>query len=163
MIAAFSRAISGMVGPGLGEPREHDRGQQLELGRLAVPLRHPIRDREHSLDVAGEILDADRMAIDDDALPIRHQVRLRRLPDAQPGRSKGATGEGQHAALAVRPGHERAACGQLRIAELAQQRSRPPKPEADPESTSGSQRRQRGVVIGRCRGRCRHSRVSSSS
>ena len=47
-------------------------------------------------------------------------------------------GEGQHAALAVGPGDERAADGALRIAELAQQGAGPPKPQPDPEATASA-------------------------
>ena len=39
------------VDAGFGEMAEDDRGQQLELGRLAVPSGDAVRDRQHRLDV----------------------------------------------------------------------------------------------------------------
>ena len=98
----------------------------------------------------------------DDALAIGHEVRLRRLADAQTGRPQDAAGESQDAALAVGPGYECTANGQLRVAKRRQERPCPPEPEPDPEPTAGGERGERFVIVGRGR-RGGHSRVSSSS
>ena len=208
MIAAFSRAISGIVGaqpvgvvqvhvrdrrdaavPGMGrveppaeshlddgeveadigEMAEDDRRQQLELGRRSVAPRHAVRRRHDLGDEAREVGRPDRPAVDHDPLAVRHEMRLGCLADAQPGRPERAPGECEHAALAVRPGHQRAAHGQLRVAELAQQRARPPEAQADrrigPEPRwPAARRRRRGRrPTSRPCPRARHSRVSSSS
>ena len=51
----------------LGEVAEDHRGQQLELGRLAVAARDPVGDGEHRLDEAREVAGVDRPAVDRDA------------------------------------------------------------------------------------------------
>ena len=93
--------------------------------------------------------------IDLHPLPVRDEVWLRRGPDPIPGRLQRGAGDGQHAALAVGPGDERAADGSLRVVELTEERPRPPEAEADPEAAALRQGSERLLV--------RHSRVSSSS
>ena len=109
-------------------------------------------------------------AVHDDPLPVRHEVRLGRLADAVPGGPQRRPGERDDAALAVRPGDERAADLALRVAQRAQQR-------ADPAEARGGCRTGRGTRSPRAPPRrCRsgasrapgglaraHSRVSSSS
>ena len=94
---------------------------------------------------------------------------LRRLADAVAGRPQRRPGEGEDAALAVRAGDQRAADGELRIAERAEERPRPAEAEADAESTALLDRGERLRVPraaspggAEVRGE-RHSRVSSSS
>ena len=48
----------------LGEPGEDDRGQQLELGRVAVAAGDAVGDRQDPLDEAGEVGGGDRPAVD---------------------------------------------------------------------------------------------------
>ena len=139
----------GDVQVGLREVAEDDRGQELELGRVAVPAGDAIGDGQDRRDVAGEVGHGDGRAVDDDALAVRHEVRLGRLADAQPGRPERAAGDGQHAALAVRPGDEGAAHGELRVAELAQERAGPAQAEPDAEPTAVGERGQGRVVLER--------------
>ena len=135
------------VGPDLGEPGEDDRGQQLELGRLAVAARDPIGRVEHATDQPGKVVGGDRPPVDADPLAIGHEVWLGRRTDAIAGRPERRVGQGEHAALAVGAGHQRAADRQLRMAELAQQRTRPAKPEPDAE-TAARRDRSQGLVVG---------------
>ena len=93
----------------LGEPAEDDRGQQLELGRLAEAAGIRSAAAQDLAHEPGEVVGRDGAAVDHQSLAIGHEVRLGRLADAQPGGPQRGTGERQHAALAVRPGHERAA------------------------------------------------------
>ncbi len=150
------------VGPGLGEPREDDRGQQLELGRLAVPPRDPVGDVEDDPDQPGEVVGGDRPAVDADPLAIGDQVRLGRGAGPIAGGSKRGVGQGQHAALAVGAADERAAHGPFRIAQFVQQRPRSPEPKPDAEPAAIGQRLER-LSVGQAHRAAGHSRVSSSS
>ncbi len=152
----------GDVDPGFGELAEHERREQLELRRLAMAPCDAVGDSQDGVDVPREVVDADRVAVDGDALAIRHQVRLRRFADTETGGTQRAAGQGEDAALAVGPGHEGTAHGQMRVAERRQQCPCPPEPEPDPEPTARRERGE-GLVIGGRRGRGGHSRVSSSS
>ena len=127
--------------------REDDRGQQLELGRLAVAARDPVGRAEHTTDQPREVVGGDRPPVDADPLAIGHEVRLGRRTDAIAGRPERRVGQGEHAALAVGAGHQRAADRQLGMAELAQQRTRPAKPEPDTETAARGDRSQ-GLVVG---------------
>ncbi len=141
---------------GLGEMPEDDRGQELELGRVAVASRDLVRDRHDRLDVAGEVIRGDGPAVDGDPLAIGHEVGLGGLAHAQPGGAQRAAREREHAPLAVGAGDERPAHGELRVAQLAEQGSRAPEAQPDPEPPAGGERGDRLVIVP-------HSRVSSSS
>ena len=156
--------------PLVGEPAEDDGGQELELGRVAEAARQAVGGRDRVRDEPGERGRVDRPAGDLEPLAIRHEVRLRRLAGAQPGRPERRPGEGQDAALAVRAGDQRAADAELGIAELAEEGPRPAEPEPDPEPAPLGQRREGGVIGGRrSTGRpsvarsAVHSRLRSSS
>ena len=69
----------------LGEPEEDDRGQDLELGRVAEPAADAIRDRQHLPDEPGEGPRIHRPAVDLEPLAVRDEVRLGRLAGAEPG------------------------------------------------------------------------------
>ena len=58
------------------------------------------------------------------------------VADPVAGRAQRGIGERQDAALAVRAGDEGAADGQLRVAQLPQERAGPPEPEPDPEAAA---------------------------
>ena len=139
----------------LGEAREDDGGQQLELGRVAVPAGDPVRDGQHPPDEPGEVVRGDRLPVDLDPLAVRDEVRLRGGPDPMTGRPERRLGQGEDAALAVRPGDERAADGALRMIELAQQGPRPAEPEPDAEAAALRQRAQ-GLLVGQTGGRLGH-------
>ena len=90
--------------PASREVTEHDRRQQLELGRDPRGAGRPGRragstSATRRVNVSASI----GPAIDLDALAIGDEVRLRRLADAEPGRPQRAAGQRQHAALAVGP------------------------------------------------------------
>ena len=152
----------------LGEPGEDDRGQQLELGRLAVTRRDPVGGGQDAPDQPREVVRRDRPAVDLDPLAVGDQVRLGGRPDPVAGGSQRGIGEGQHAALAVGPGDQRATDRALGIVEFAEQGARPPEAQPDPEATALGQGSQ-GVVVGEAGGAedrssvARHSRDSSSS
>ena len=135
------------VRPDLGEPGEDDRRQQLELGRLAVAARDPIGHAEHATDQPGEVVGGDRPPVDADPLAIGHEVRLGRRTDPIAGGPERRVGEGEHAALAVGAGDQRAADRQLGMTELAQQGTRPAEPEPDAEAAARRKRSQ-GLVVG---------------
>jgi hypothetical protein len=151
----------------LREVPEHHRGQQLELRWRPQARGDPVGQRQDLLDQAGEGLGRDRPAVHDDPLPVRHEVGLGRLSHAIAGGPEGGPGERDDAALAVRPGDERAAHLELRVPERTQQGADPAEPEADPVSAAGLERGERGrVAHGRLAGGRpgrAHSRVSSSS
>ncbi len=132
----------------LGEVAEDHRRQQLELGRLAVAARDPVGDGQHRLDMAREVGDRDRPAVDRHPLAIRDEVRLGGLADPQPRGPQRAAGERQHAALPVGPRDQCATHGELRVAEGGEQGARPAESQPDPEPTPGGERRQRLVVVG---------------
>ena len=137
----------GDVQLGLGEVAEDHGREQLELGRVAVAPGDPVGDRQDRLDVTGEVVGADRPAVDDDPLAIGHEVRLRGLADAQAGGAQGTAGERQHAALAVRARDERATHGELGIAEGSKERARPPEAQPDAEPAAVGQCGERLVVV----------------
>ena len=139
----------------LGEAREDDRGQQLELGRVAVASGDPVCDGQDSPTSRAKSSGRDRPAIDLDPLAIRDQVRLRGRPDPMAGRPERRLGQRQDAALAVRPGDERAADRSFRVVELAQQGARPAEPQPDAEPAALGQRAQR-LLVGETGGRLGH-------
>ena len=114
---------------------------------------------ERLADEPGERRRVDRTPADLQPLAVGDEVRLRRLADAAAGRPERGRGQGEDAALAVRARDERPANGALRIAELAQERTRPAQPEPDAEAAAIGERLERGRVLGLDR----HSRVRSSS
>jgi hypothetical protein len=152
------------------EPAEHDRGQELELRRIPESVGHAVGGRQCSPDETSEGDRVDRPAPDLEALPVRHEMRLRGFARTQAGRTKRGTGEGEDAALAVRPGDEGTADPELWIPELAQERPGPSEPELDPETAPFGESRDRGMVgrprawivgsIGGGGGPCRRSAVS---
>ena len=123
----------GDVDPDLGEPQEDHGREELELGRVALPPRHPVGDRADLGDQPGEGHRVDRAPVDLEPLAIGDEVGLGRLAHPQAGRTQHRPGQREHAALAVRAGHERAPERPLRIAELAQDRPRPAEPQPDAE------------------------------
>jgi hypothetical protein len=146
----------------LSEMAKDDRGQQFELGRLAVPIRYVIGDGEDGSDVSGEVRHGDGMTVDLDTLAVADKVRFRGLADAQPGRAKCRPRKCEDAALPVRPADQRPAHRSLWIAEGREKSPGPSKTEPDTEPASGRKRCQRVVILGRQRCAA-HSRVSSSS
>ena len=153
----------------LGEVQEHDRGQQLELGRRAKARRDPVGDRQDAGNQTRERLWLDGPAVDDDPLAIADQVRLGGLGHPIPGRPERRGRQCDHAALAVRTRDEGAAHRQLRIVEGAEQGPDPPEPQPDPEAATvldrAQGRRIRQLGGGRRAPRVEraHSFVSSSS
>jgi len=105
------------IEPGFSEVPEDDRGQKLELGGFAVTPRDGVRDTQDGFDVTRELGRVDGATIHLHTLAIRHEVGLRGLADTQSGRSKGASGEGKDAALAVRAPDERATHLELGVSE----------------------------------------------
>ena len=150
----------GQVDPLLGEPAEGDGRQQLELGRRAGPAGDPSGRVEDLADEPGERRRVDEPAVDLEPLAVAHQVRLGGLGDAIAGGPQRRPGEGEDAALAVRAADERAAEGELRVAELAEERPGPAQPEPDPETTAVLEGPER-LLVGEVAQR--HSRDSSSS
>ena len=153
----------------LREVAEDHGRQKLELGRVAVAPGDAVGNGQDGLHVSGEVVDADRPPVDDDALAVRDEVRLGRLADAQPRRSQGAAREGQHAALAVGAGDERPANRELRVTESPEQGTGAAEAHPDPEPAASGKRGEGLVVVegyravGRWRAGIGHSRVSSSS
>ena len=84
---------------------------------------------------------------------------LGRFAGPDTGRPQGCPGQGQHTALAIRPGDQRTSNPELGIAKLAQQGPGSPEAEVDPETASFRQRSERLRISGVRR----HSRVRSSS
>ncbi len=120
----------------------------------------PVGDRQDLPDEPGERRRVDEPAVHLEPLAIGDEVRLGRLGDPLAGLPERAGGDRQDAALAVRPGHERAAQAELRVAELAKERPGPSQPEPDPEAATILEGPQRLLVR---EGARRHSFVSSSS
>ena len=154
------------VDVGLGEPAEDDRGQQLELGRRPRPTRDPVGGGDDLADEPGERRRIDGPSVDLEPLPIADEVRLGRLADPVAGRPERRAGEGEHAALAVRPGHQRAA--ERRAADRRARGAAPASGPAPAGSRSGRARCERPSAAAYVSGRrvtspARHSRVSSSS
>ena len=135
------------IGADLGEVGEDDRGQQFELGRLAVASGHAIRRLDGGPDQPGEVGRCDRPAVHLDPFPVRDEVRLGRGAHPVAGGAKGRVREREHAALAVRAGDQRPANGPLGMIELTQQRAGPPEPEPDPEPAALTQR-SKGLPVG---------------
>ena len=146
----------------LGEPAEDDGGQQFELGRVAEAVRDPVRGHEDLADQPRERVGRDRTAVDDQPLAIRHEVRLGRLADPQARGPKRRSGQGQHAALAVRAGDERAAQAELRVAEFVEDGPDPPEAQVDAEPTAVGEGLE-GLRVGEWLRDAGHSRDSSSS
>ena len=101
----------------LGEAGEDDRGQQLELGRFAVPASDGVADPQHAPRQPAEVVRIDRPAIDLDPFPVRHEVGLGRRPDAIPGGAQRRVGEREDASLPVRPRDEGSTGRSFRVAE----------------------------------------------
>jgi hypothetical protein len=132
--------------PLLGEPAEEHRGQELELGRGPMAPLDPFRDLEDLVHQPGERHRIDRSPVDLQPLAIRHEVRLGRRADTEPGRTQGAAGNGEHAALAVRAADEGTAQRALRVTELAKERPCSTKAQPDAEPTPRGQGADGGVV-----------------
>ena len=159
------------VGPHLREAAEHDRGQQLELGRRAQATRHAIGERQRLRHEAGEVLGRDRPSVHDDPLPVADEVGLGRLAHPVPCGPERGCDERDDAALAVGAGDERPADGEVRIAHRPEERADASQPQADPEAAARLDRRE-GCRVGEVAtrgGRRRlamgrvHSRLRSSS
>ncbi len=134
------------IGLLLREPAEDHRGEQLELGRVAVPSSHSVGNRKDLVDEARKRHGIDRPPVDLQSFAVAHEVRLGRRRHTVSGSLQGGPGEGQHAALPVRARDKRAAHGALRIAQFAQERPRAPEPEPDPEPAAVGQRLERRLV-----------------
>ncbi len=130
----------------VGEPAKDDRGQELELGRVAETPGQSVRGRDHVKHQASERGRVDGSTGDLQSLSIGHEVWLGGLAHAQAGSPQRGTAKGQDAALAVRAGDERAADAEVGIAELAQKGTGSSEAEADPESTAIAERGQGGMV-----------------
>ena len=132
------------VEPGLGEVAEDHRGQELELGRVAVAPRDPVRDGEDALDEPGEVVGA-RSGRPSMTIRSRYVTRwgFGVSPTRRPAARKRAAGQREDAALAVRAGDERPADGQLRVAELAEQGPGPPEARAGSRTARGPRARRR--------------------
>ena len=120
----------------LGEPAEGHGGQQLEFRRRPRAARDPGRRVEDLTDEPRERPRVDEPAIDLEPLAIAHEVWLGRLRDAVAGGLQGGPGQGEDAALAVRPCDECAPERQLGVAELGEERLRPAQPQMDAESAT---------------------------
>ncbi len=134
------------IGLLLREPAEDDRGEQLELGRVAVPSGHPVRDRKDLVDETRKRHGIDRPPVDLQSFAVAHEVWLGRRCHPVSGGLEGSAGECQHAAFPVCARDQRAAHGALRIAQFAQKSPRAPKPEPDPEAAAVGQRFERRLV-----------------
>ena len=153
------------------EVPEHDRGEQLELGRRAEASGHAVGERERGGHQAGERLRCDRPPVHDDPLPVRDQVWLGRLAHVVPGGPQGGSGQRDDAPLAVGPGDQRPTNGELGVTHRPEQRSDTSKAEADAVPAAGLDRRESRRIgeVPTLGGRRRlskvrlHSRVSSSS
>ena len=124
------------------------------LGELGDP-QLAVRDGQDALDETGEVVGGDRPAVDLDALAVGDEVWLRGRPHAVACGAQGRLRDGEDAALAVRPGDERATDRAFGVVELAQQGPRPP--EAQPDTEAAALRQCPECLF------VRHSRVSSSS
>ena len=113
----------------LREPAEQHGGQQLELRRRPVLGLDARRRAAAPATSRGERSGGDGPAVDDDPLAVGHEVGLGRLGDAVSGRPQRGSRERDDGALAVRPGDERAARRELRV---AQQRAAAPRPVRAP-------------------------------
>ena len=96
------------------------------------PRRDPVGQGDHRPDEPRERCGIDRPPVDDDPLPVGHEMRLGRLADAIAGGAERGAGERDDAALAVGAGDERAPDGQLRVAHRPEQRPDPAEAEAHP-------------------------------
>ncbi len=136
----------GDIEAGLGEVEEDHRGQELELGRIAVSSGDAVRDRDHGLHESRERGGVDRTPIDDDPLAIRDEVRLRRFAHPQTAGTERAPGQREHAALAVGPRDEGAADPELWVAEGLEEGARATESKADAESSAIGEGRECLVV-----------------
>jgi hypothetical protein len=91
-----------------------------------VASRDAIGDGQDTLHQPGEVLGGDRPAVDLDAFAVGDEVRLRRRPDVVARCAERGPGDGQDAALAVRPGDQGSTDAPFGVPELAQQRACPP-------------------------------------
>src|SRR6266550_1591261 len=116
--------------------------------------RHTMCSRDWSSDVCSSDLQLPRPAVDLQPLAVADEVRLGGGPDPDPGRAQRGSGEGQHAALAVRAADKRPPQLELRIAECLEECTCPSQAQTDPEPPPLGQRADgvaicRGLVIGR--------------
>ncbi len=98
----------------LGEPAEGHRGEDLELGRLAVSRADPVRRCERLADEPGEGRPGRRAAVDLETLPVAHEVGLGGLGDPQRRRPGGQPRPGRERCpcrSSRRPGHRGASAG----------------------------------------------------
>ena len=117
----------------LPKPAEDHRGEELELGRLTQSGRDPFGPREDLADEACEVGGRNELTVDLGPLSVADQVRLGCFTHPVAGGTQSTASQCDHAALAVRTGDERTAERVLRIAKLAQQRTRPTETQPDPE------------------------------
>ena len=132
----------------LREPAEEHRGQQLELRGRPVPPLHPVGGSKHLTNEARERRRIDRPPVDLQPLPVADEMWLRRRPDPDSGRAQCAPGDGEDAALAVRPADERAANCELRIADGMEEGACSTETEANAEPAPFGQGRDRRVIGG---------------
>ena len=151
----------------LGEPAEEHGREQLELGRRPVSTLDTISSRQDLANEPRERHRVDRPAVDLQPLAVADEVRLGGGPDPDPGRTQRGSGEGQHAALAVRAADKRPPQLELRIAECLEECTCPSQAQTDPEPPPLGQRADgvaicRGLVIGRPPGPAQWPLSSSS-
>ena len=132
----------------VGEPAEGHGGQNLELGRLAMAGGNPVGGIEDLANEPGKRVRIDQTTVHLESLAVADQVGLGRLTDAIACGCEGAAGQGEHAALAVRPGHEGAANRPLWVTERTQERNGAPQAQSDPEAATILEGAQRLLVRG---------------
>ena len=120
----------------VGKPAEGHRGENLELGRLAMAGGYSVGRVEHLSNEPGERVRINQATVHLESLAVADQVGLGRLTDAIAGCCESAAGQGKHAALAIGPGHERAANRPLRVTERMQERNGAPQAQSDPEAAT---------------------------
>ena len=131
--AAEPNLDDGQIHARIGEPAERHRGEQLELGRIAVAPSNAVGEREHSAGETREGIAIDGLAIDLQPFAEGDEVRLGCFADSVTCGPQGGIHQRQDAALTVCARYQRAAEGPFRVAEARQKSASPGQAQVDPE------------------------------
>ncbi len=135
------------VDPRVGEVREGGGGEGFELGWWSQARADSLDRRRHRLERGGELLAADRAAIDGDPLAVADEVRLRHRPDPLSRLLEHGPRQGDDAALAVGAADQCSPQASLGMAELVEERLDALQAEADAEASAAAQGGHRAVVV----------------
>ena len=137
----------GQVDPLSRELANRGGGERLELGGRAETLGHLVDRGQHRGDRVGKALCRERRSIDRDPLAVADEMRLRHRPHPRAGRLQHRAHHGDHATLAIRPGHQRPAQAALRVVERVHQRLDALETEAHAEAAARGERIDRRRVV----------------